>query len=935
MAVSTSSTTPLLRGARPKLRLMSVLATALILSACGDSPDAMVESAKRYLSSNDVNAASIQLKNALQEKSDLAEARYLLGRVNLLQGDIPGALKELRRAAELGYPAATLAPVMAQALVRSGEFDQVLKDYADFKVPEVDAQVQVMGAVGDAYLGKADPAGAARTFESALTLMPEHAPSRVGLGRAKMLAGNLEGALVEAEAVVQQSPALGEGHMLLADIRLAQDKPDLARKALEAAAAAQPSSIVYQFALASLLLRLNDFDAAAKQLEVMKRVAAGHPSTKYVDAYLHFRHDRIAEARSGALDVVKSAPDFMPGQLLAGAVLIRQNDHALARTHLNRVIEKVPGLVLARRLLAASYLSTGEAARALETITPILAAVVHDPALMSLAGQVYLANGDFEKAELILRKSADMAPDNARARTRLGVARLAGGDTARAFADLEAAAGMDDTTGQADLALILAYTRQGQFDKALDAHAVLDRKLPNNPQTYNLKGGILLGKRDVPGAREAFERALALKPDFVAAAINLARLDLADKKPELARERFNKILQLDARNSEALLAFAELQQTLAEPPASVLSTLERAQEATPTGLLPKLALVQFHLRNREPAKALNVAQQAVALQPNDPRALESLARAQQASGANQQAVATLNRLVGLQPQSPQPLILLADAHLAAKEDGVAEQVLNRALGLQPDLAEAHQRLIAIQLSRGDRDAALRTIRTVQKQRPDFAQGYILEGDVLSQAGRWADAAVAFRKALDLGKTAEVVSKLHASLMRIDRGAEAVRVMNDWLKAEPKDLVARGYMAERALADKRYPDAARLFKLMHELAPDNALVLNNLAWSAAQAKDPKALEYAERALALAPDNPVVLDTVGVIQVDQGQVAKGLANLERAVSMSPDLVPLQLNLAKAYIKLDRKSDARKILDVLMPKLKADTPAHAEAAQLLNTL
>ena len=45
------------------------------------------------------------------------------------------------------------------------------------------------------------------------------------------------------------------------------------------------------------------------------------------------------------------------------------------------------------------------------------------------------------------------------------------------------------------------------------------------------------------------------------------------------------------------------------------------------------------------------------------------------------------------------------------------------------------------------------------------------------------------------------------------------------------------------------------------APDNPLVLNNLAWVAHELKQPNALEYAERANEMAPDNPAIMDTLG--------------------------------------------------------------------------
>jgi len=83
----------------------ALLLAAVLIGGCAEKPEALVSSAKEMLKKNDRAGAVIQLRNALQKNSDLAEARFLLGTSLLETGDLPGAEKELRKAAELGYSA--------------------------------------------------------------------------------------------------------------------------------------------------------------------------------------------------------------------------------------------------------------------------------------------------------------------------------------------------------------------------------------------------------------------------------------------------------------------------------------------------------------------------------------------------------------------------------------------------------------------------------------------------------------------------------------------------------------------------------------------------------------------------------------------------------------------------------------------------------------
>ncbi len=85
---------------RPARRLGGVLAAVLVagvIAACSkNDPDAMVRSAKEYAAKGDYNAATIQLKNALQANPANGEARLLLGQALVELRDPAGGEREPR-----------------------------------------------------------------------------------------------------------------------------------------------------------------------------------------------------------------------------------------------------------------------------------------------------------------------------------------------------------------------------------------------------------------------------------------------------------------------------------------------------------------------------------------------------------------------------------------------------------------------------------------------------------------------------------------------------------------------------------------------------------------------------------------------------------------------------------------------------------------------
>lgn len=923
---------------RSKRRVALAFLCSGLLAGCGASPDSMVGSARAYLAKNDIQAASIQLKNALQENPKLAEARYLLGEVNLKQGNSIAAEKELRRAMELGTPVEQVSPLLARAMVQTGQFEQVIKEFGGTVLREPVANAQLRGSVGDAYLERREFPKAREAFEAALQSNAEDARARIGLGRLKLLTGDADGALGEAEAVLARGAGGGEAgdaHALRADVLLARKQVDDALAALQEAVKLRPSSVAYHFALISLLLERGDMGAAAERLAAMEKVAPKHPLTYYLLALHDFRSGNAASARERIAETVRLAPEYLPGRLLAGLIHASLNEHVIAREHLAMVVGRAPQSAIARQALARSELGAGNPDKAMEALKPLLSVKTPDPDTLVLLAHIQLAQGNLDAASETYEKVVAVRPSDELVRTQLGVTRLLEGDAAAGLSDLEAASMLEGSSGAADFALVMAHLRQGELDKAAAAQRRLEKKRPDDPRTYALQGEIALAKRDLAGARLAFEKALTLKSDFLPAAANLARMDLVEKKPQEALARVAGIVDRHPDNVAASLLLANLQKATGAAPDKVRETLERASRATPADATPKLALAAEAFAQKDEKKAVSIAQEVIAAHPADPRAYEMLGRAQMLAGDLPQAINAFNKQVSLQPKLAAPLILLADAQQLAKDSTAAEQSLRRALGLKRDFLEAQQRLAVLLAGAKRPSEAIEVARTVQKQRPKVPVGWNLEGDLHVLAKDYPSAIAAYRKSLSIGRTPDTVISLYSAQVRAGRPDEAEKTVAEWLRQEPKDLKVRLYLAESALAARKLDEAERLYRKLDEIRPDTPQVLNNLAWIAGQRGDPLAMGLAERAARLAPEDPAILDTLGVLQVDNGQTEKGIENIRKAVSLAPAASALRLNLAKAYAKLGRKGDATQETDALLKTLPQDSPLRAEATALREKL
>lgn len=915
----------------------SVISTTLLtlmLGGCGgDSPENLILSSKDYLAKNDAKAALIQLKNALQKDPNLAEARFLLGSALLESGDVAGAQVELRKAMELKHPADAAVPLLARAMLASGQAQKLVDEFGKTKLSGGEPSAALNTTLSAAYasLGKRDIAK--ELLAEALAAKPDYVPARLADIRETAANKDISGARTKLDELLNQFPNNPEALLIKGNFLDFDGDFAGALAQYQKAISAKPSFLGAYSAAIGSLLKSGKTDEAATQLDALRKISPKHPQVFLLDAQIKYQRKDYKAARESAQQLLKISPNSPTSLQMAGAIEYQLRSYLQAETYLAKALQTAPGLPLARRLLVASHLRTGQPGKALEALQPVLARIDQDSALLALAGEAYLQQGDPNKAAEYFAKSSKLEPQNNAKKTSLALAHMAQGNSENAFQELEQISSSDKGI-TADLALIAAHLRSNQLDKALKAIDGLEKKQPNNPATFNLKARALLAKKDVAGARENFEKAVSINPTFFPAVASLATLDLLDKKPDEARKRFEAVISTDSKNIQALLALAELKAGNGGTTEEVSALINKAVSAAPSEPVPRLALIQYYLKIKDNKKALTAANEAASAIPDKPEILDALGRTQHVSGDLNQAQTTYRKLALLQPASPLPLLRLAEVQFASKNKEEGVRSLKKALEIKPDILEAQRALVVVAMENKNTKSALDMARTVQKQRPKEAAGYMMEGDIHAFGKAWPEAINVFRSGLKQVAAPELAIKLHGSLLASGNTPEAEKVATNWLKEHPKDIAFRMYMGDRASGQKHYALAATYYQAALLLQPNNALILNNLAWASGQTKAPKAIEYAEKANQIAPNQPAFMDTLAMLLADKGENAKAVELLRKALATAPQAGAIQLNLAKVLIASGKKDEARKELDSLV-KLGDKFPGQAEVSQLLKSL
>lgn len=887
-----------------RLAVAATLAASALLAACkSDTPESLLADARQLQQKGDRKGAQIQLKNALAKDPNNGEARFQLAKLSLQMSDAVSAEKEARRAVELKYKPQESELLLAEAMLRMGDFQKMLDESVNFS-----NSAALMALRGEALIGVRKLAEAKKEFQGALEAQPDSADALTGMARLAAMDNDLEGARVLTEQAIAKDGGNIGALNFKGELLRALQKPDEARAAFAEVLKLDPTNSNANLEKAYLDIVAGNFDAAQSAIDAARKAVPRSLPAMYTQALLDFSRGKYTTARDQLQALAKASPNHLPSMLLSAAVDFQLGTLAQGEAKLRTYLEAQPGNLYARKLLAATLVRSNQPAPALQVLEPVLKGKVGDGSLLELAAQANMQLREPGKAAALLEQAIELNPKRAAPYVALGGARLTLGERDKGLAMLNKALELEPDSLPA--AMALARTRLGlrEPDQALAVLARQEGKHAKQAELHILKGHALLAKQDKAGARAAFGKAVALEPNSYAAVVNLAQLELLEQKPDAARAHLQQLLERDKGNVPAMTALAQLA-ARAKKPEEVAQWLEQAAAVDEQALAPSVRLAAFYLQARQPAKAVEFLRKVLVAHPAVPVVLELMGRAQQMSGDADGAYETYSKLASAAPKSPQAQLHLASLHLQKKDWAPAQASVKKALALDPNFIPAHLLQADLALLQGKPEEALAVARTLQKQQPKNVAGYLLEGELHLKAGKPAPAVEPFQQAYALLPRPEPLLKLVTALRAANRGADADAQMAKWRDQHPDEPLGLLYAAEQNIVAKQYKQAiAQLEKVVARM-PDNVAALNNLAWCYQQEKDKRALATAEKAQQLAGDNPSILDTLGWILVEQNQLERAIPVLRKASTLAPQAGDVRYHYAVSLHKKGEREQARK--------------------------
>ena len=864
---------------------------------------------KRYERRDDAGAL-IQLKNALKEDARMLPALVLMGQAHLRRGEPAAAERALADAERLGAARAQIAVYQAQAYLDQGKTRALIEKFgADGLPPQARLDMLLLRARAQIALSQYD--GAMTSARLAEQVKGGEARALALQAQIHLNAGRPQDARTTVQRALQRSPRNGDALNVLASIAHAQGDLQTAARDYSRALEVQPLNVDARLARAAILLDLKRDSEARADIDYLHTHFGADPRGAYLRALYFSRQGDTANARKALQDATRTlgalSPEFLAAsdqlQLLGGLAHHALGEFERAKSYLLAYLDKRPSEAGARKLLGSIYLAERQYERAIAMLQPALRAYPDDARVLSMLGAAYMGQGNHGKAALLLQEAAQAGGDSPDIQTTLGISLLSTGQKDAGLDALQRAYRLAPASSQTGVPLAIAYLKRGEPARAVDiAEAILKRE-PDNISTRNLLGVAKLAAGDRAGARAAYVAAIKAVPSFYTAHLNLARLDEADGRIDKARQRYLGILKVVPNHLDAMLELARLEESAGRF-AEAVRWLDKAGSLHGKDVRPKLALNAVYLRRGQANQALDAAKAAQTLAPNHPGTLFALAQSQIALGNNELANAALRRLTQVASFNAGWLMRGAAEQMRIGDLGGAEYSLSKVLLADPQNRSARVLKARLDARQGKLDEAEKQVQALLGQGGNQADALRLMGELRLSQQRQAEAVEAYRKAYASDSASDSLFGLYGALMASGQVKEAARLMEDWTRRHPADRAAAHALGEAWLALTDMPRAGAVYAELVRGDDRDARAHNNLAnVLLRQESHAGALKHAERARALAPNQPQVNDTLGWVLVRQGQVDKGLRYLREAALRAPDDPEIRAHLEQALGKQRR--------------------------------
>lgn len=900
-----------------KLLIASALAVSLI--ACGQkTSEESIASARQFIEDGKPDSAIIELKNAVQLAPKDAAVRVLLGKMYLETGQLPGAEKELTRAQELGAKGNDIFPLLAQVYYYSDQFETAVKPLEDDELTDPSAissttlfqylaslrsqtslerlelsAINLKLSDEDLLVAKAYDAFNQRSYEQVSKLLKQLKDNKQRLAETTYLQallsyqqGDFVGAVAGFTQVKQLVPVLNSTN----------------------------------FQLIEALIKNKQLDEAEKATDVLFRLNKENPLVNLYKGNIAYQKKQYEKALGHSEKAIQNGVDTVTVRMIAGVSAYKLESLEKAYVHLSRLAER-SGFQNEdiNRILAHVQLSLGYTQEAANTLKTIVDLNSNDVGMFSETGMKLAAIGDVGGANELLGMASQLDDSNMSTKLRAVMINI-GSDENAVIEGLKELIAQDKSLDQGWMQLAMAHVRKGDEKSALD---VADEWFQSEPANGKALMGVIYFVEDKAElAVSALNAALSIEPNHMGANQYLLQAYEKLKRDDELYKQAQQILSFAPSNMPALVALVSSGQRL-DRRESAEALIRGITEQNKDDIEPYVAQALSARLHGETKNVIDILTNHT--ERLNALGFMTLGDAYLTLGQSEQALTTYQLWQKKSPNILIPRLRIIGMNELKGDNEQALKMTEEALTLFPKRAVL-QMLKLNYLTKLGKMASAKDVLQEIKNQGVSEQAALLnfyEGQLALSEKNYPQAEALMASHHKNSPSFTSAMMLAKAMQGNGQVAQAQVVLEaQQAKQDKPSTRLRHSVGEFYLYNGLYQEAIKQYEKLLELEGESPASLNNFAYALLGVKQlDNARDMAQKALALSPNDPSILDTLGWIEFESGNGAEAFKHLTAAVKFAPKANVIMLHLAEVQISFGQKEQAKTLLRKLVKPTKTE--------------
>ena len=970
-----------------------------------NNPDLRIRVGFLSLATGKVKEARDHANFVLTHKPQNDEAPILLANASATPKEIEETRQRLQKLAAAGDRAAYQ---LALGFLAGRERDLKGAEAAFRRALALDPKFPpAHSAMGNIYRSQNDLKQAEQSLKTAADLSPDRSSRRLEYAQFKLQTGDLSGGTNYLQALVKKTPDFIPAWMTLAEI--AFNEKQLDECATYVGRILPRDSANYDALLLGGRVKLakGEIEKAKTDFERVVKIYPRASRAYFQLALANLAGDDVIKAVSNLNQALTLEPDFAEAILLQAELGIRRGELAPAVASLQKFTKQNPQSSQAWLLLASAYRSQGKLDDTLAIYRQLQTVYTNNPQPALLSGLIYREQKKNAEARQALTKALELAPDYMMVLEQLvemdvadkqfdtalqrvqkpidkypkqpeplllqAAVYVAQQNTNQAIVSLRKAIELKPDYRPAFFLLARLYVDSGETKKAMAELTQIVTKNPKDRGALMLMGMITDQNKDFDNARDYYEKALAVDPNFGAAANNLAylysehynQLDKAYAMARKAREVSHNdpssadtlgwVLYKRGEYSDALILLQESAAKLPGDPEIqahlamvyyMMGMEQPARTAFQSALqstrdfpgkydcTARLAILTMDPRAVGP-NARAILEKRLSEDPADLPALTRLAVIYEHENVVEKAVDCYQKVLKANPKNVRALISLAQLN-ALKQPQKALEMAKSAYKLDPEDPAITHLVGRLAAQSGDCKWAVSLLQGTSRKQPDNPEVQYDLAEAFYGLGQFASAQTTVQNALRSTNAAsfaraEDARRLLDFIALSSNPAQALAAaarVDQALKTNP-DYVPALMVSASICEQKNQPAAARqTYEKIIARYPDLAPANKRFAILSAEepGDDRKALDAATKAREAFPSDPEVAKAMGIITYRLGDFNRSATLLKESAAKLATDASVAYYLGMAQFQLKQRPDSKKSLQRalalnLSPKLASE--------------